>query len=146
MNPTIFQYALTAWVLIITIYVARLQLANNYIIGMASKYGAIMGKKSGEVRSKAKQTRMDAENKVLLLEAVVSEVPFAAKIVGYLREQGTTDQQLFSMMTDPDALRGIKALSDTFGGIIGGATKLLEGRQEPKKKVKGEYDYLTNPQ
>ncbi|MBT7264520.1 MAG: hypothetical protein HN831_03480 [Waddliaceae bacterium] len=137
MNGTIFQITLTIWILILTAYVARIGIANNYIISMASKYASVLGTKSGEVRSKTKQARMNVENKTLLLEAVVSEVPFAARIVKYLRDQGTSDTQLFQMMTDPDALRGMKAISDSFGGLIGGVTNLLEKRQaEPKKNNK----------
>jgi len=137
MNGTIFQITLTIWILILTAYVARIGIANNYIISMASKYASVLGTKSGDARAKTAQARMNVENKTLLLEAVVSEVPFAARIVGYLREQGTSDTQLFQMMTDPDALRGMKAISDSFGGLIGGVTNLLEKRQaEPKKNNK----------
>jgi hypothetical protein len=142
---TVFQIGITLWVLIVSIYVARLQLANNYIIGMAGKYGAIMGKKSGEVRAEKATARMQSEGKGKLLEAVASEVPFANRIITYLREQGSTDQELFAMMTDPDALRGIKVLSETFGGLMTAGADFLEKRTEAKPKPDG-LDYLRQPQ
>ena len=140
-NGTIFQISLTIWMAILSYMVIRFYQLNNYIIGRAKAWGTMAGQKSGDARAKTAQARMNVENKTLLLEAVVSEVPFAARIVGYLREQGTSDTQLFQMMTDPDALRGMKAISDSFGGLIGGVTNLLEKRQsEPKKDKLTPYE------
>ena len=134
---------MAVWLLIITIMVARLRIANNYIIGMASKYASYLGTISGEISTKRKQKRITAESRVKLLEALAENVPFASKIIGYLREQGTSDAELFSMMTDPDALRGIKAISDTFGGVVEGITGYLEGRVD-KKEESDDYAYLKS--
>ena len=133
----VWNTILTALVLYSIYIVTRFQRLNNHVIAMAKNYASIMGQKSAEVRGAAATERIREESKAQLVDAISTEIPWGANIIGNLRKQGMNDSQLFALITDPEVLKGLSVLADAGKGLMKGIFDLIPG---PKDGAPGDFE------
>lgn len=124
-------------ILAVVIILYRLYRTNNYIRAAANKWFGHMGTESGKVRNKQKRERIKLETKGKLVSAIGEEIPFATGVIKRLRKDGMSDDDLFTMITDPEVVDGILVLAKGMGKGAE-ALKGLFGKGDGQKKPKKE--------
>ena len=106
---------------------------------MAKNYASEMGRKSGQVRGDAKRERIRVEHKGQLLDAIGAEIPMASNVIGRMRTGGMSDNEILTMLSDPDVLNGIVKIAQGAGVAVNTLKGLLGGGDEgkPRRKTGG---------
>lgn len=133
--PVVYQYmpAVTLVNTVIILYLFyRLSTFNkltNRILTNANNWMSYMGSRGAETKRREARERITTEGKTKLVNSIAENVPFGARVVESLRNQGMNDTELFTMVTDPDVLRGMRVLADFGKGVTDGIAGLIGGEK-----------------
>lgn len=124
---TYLIYIVTLWTIYLTIVLYRFKQTKTRIETMASNWAAHMGQESGQARQEKASTKHLASGQQKIMDTVAAQIPGAASI---LKSSGVSENEAWALITDPNTMKGLKVLMDTFSGV----GKLLDKTGEGKKK------------
>ena len=133
---------LTTWLLILSLTVAlsllvvrKYYIDNKHVLAMAGKWATYLQSRSAESRRETKKTRLKQENKGVILETLGDEIPFGKNIINGLKQRGMSENDIFSLATDPEIINGLMVVSSAVGKITSPIIgRLQENGQEKSRK------------
>lgn len=143
MNQQLLVYitiANTLIVITLSIVVYTIYRTKRRIYTMAGNWGAYMAEGSHKVRREKQYDKNKVSGQSKIVDMIASEIPGAA---GVLKRAGVTDQEAWALATDPDTLRGIKVIFDTFKGAAAFAGKLADKTKTARRPPPGQVPLIT---
>jgi hypothetical protein len=101
-------------------------------VRMAKQFASQMGLNSQKVQHDKRTKEMATAAKAKVTAAAIDTLPMGGILKQVLSKAQVTPDEIFALLQDPNFMKGVKVMIDTFGGIY---QKITGAGKEPEKQI-----------
>ena len=105
------------------------------IITMAKQAASMLGQQSQKVQADSRTVKLRKQAKEKVVKGAIEQLPGGSMLQKIVESQGISPDELFSLATDENFVKGIAFILKQFGSLTGAIAGKLSGNKEPEQQT-----------